>query len=110
MTQKHDSNGPLAPLKPLLVSTPETSRLLSIGKTLTWELIKKKLIQTVHIHSRTLVVYSSLEDYIASSLMKATLDMEASQTLAPKAVTKSDPAGRGGAPHIDPDAPEGPFK
>jgi hypothetical protein len=111
MTQKHDLNGQHARLKPLLVSMTETSRLLGIGKTSTWGLAKKQLFETVHINGRTLVVYSSLEDYIASSLMKTTLDLGASQNQGPNAVKKSDPVGGGGgARHIRPDAPEGPSK
>lgn len=48
-------------LKPLLVPGPVARRVLGIGNTKYWDLIKKGQIKTVKVGGRVMAVYSSLE-------------------------------------------------
>lgn len=47
--------------KPLLVTGPTARKLLGVGNTKYWLLIKQGAIETVDLGGRKMVVYSSLE-------------------------------------------------
>ena len=49
------------PLKPLLVSGPEARKLLGIGNTKYWALVKAGKIKVVDVNGRKMPVYASLE-------------------------------------------------
>ena len=50
--------------KPILVSVVEVARLLSIGRTAAWELVRKQKIKSVKIgHTRRIPIVA-IEDYI----------------------------------------------
>lgn len=51
-------------VEPLAVSVTNASRLLGIGKTVTYELIKHGKLDTVHIGRRNMVRMSSLRQLI----------------------------------------------
>lgn len=48
-------------LKPLLVSGPRARRLLDIGNTKYWDLVKTGAIETSVVGNRRMVVFASLE-------------------------------------------------
>ena len=48
-------------LKPLLVSGPRARKLLDIGNTKYWDLVKRGEIETAQIGNRKMVVFASLE-------------------------------------------------
>lgn len=52
--------------KPLTVSVKATCKLVRIGNTTMWGLIKAGRVKTVRIGRRRLVVYSSLETLLVS--------------------------------------------
>ncbi len=54
-------------LKPLLVTTAEARRLLGIGQTTYWKLVKSGKIQTAEVAGRRLPVYASIEEYVQKS-------------------------------------------
>jgi hypothetical protein len=47
--------------KPLLVTGPEARRILSVGNTKFWDLVKQGKIEMADIGGRRMVVYASLE-------------------------------------------------
>ena len=50
--------------KPILVSVVEVARMLSIGRTAAWELVRKRKIKSVKIgHTRRIPIVA-IEDYI----------------------------------------------
>jgi hypothetical protein len=51
--------------KPLLVDTKRGRKILDVGNTKYWELIKYGEIETVSIGRKRLAVYSSIEAYVA---------------------------------------------
>jgi hypothetical protein len=53
------------PAKPLAVTVPSACRLIGLGNTKMWELIKLGRVKTTCVGRRRLVVYSSLEALIA---------------------------------------------
>jgi len=48
-------------LKPLLVSGPRARKLLDIGNTKYWHLVKRGDIETVEVGGRKMAVYASIE-------------------------------------------------
>jgi excisionase family DNA binding protein len=52
-------------IKPLAVSVKTACKLLGIGNTKMWELIKNGRVQTVHLGRKRLVIYFSLERLLA---------------------------------------------
>ena len=48
-------------LEPLLVSHPTARRLLDVGRTKYWELVKAGQIETVSLGRRSVAKYSSLK-------------------------------------------------
>lgn len=57
--------------KPLTVSGPQARRLLNVGNTKFWALVKSGAIETVEIGNRKMVVYASLERLAATGTPKA---------------------------------------
>ncbi len=53
-------------IKPIALSVADTLRTLSIGKTLLYELLAEGRLKKVKIKSKTLILYSSIEDLIGS--------------------------------------------
>lgn len=51
--------------KPLTVSGPEARKILGIGNTQYWRLVKEGAIKTVVIGRRQMAVYASLEQLVA---------------------------------------------
>lgn len=49
------------PVKPLLVSGPNARKLLDIGNSKYWNLVKIGAIETVEVGGRKMAVYASLE-------------------------------------------------
>jgi excisionase family DNA binding protein len=47
--------------KPLTVSIEEACRLIGVGRTTMWQLIKSRRVATVSVGRRRLVIYASLE-------------------------------------------------
>jgi hypothetical protein len=47
--------------KPLLVSNTKAKRLIDVGNTKYWELVKAGIIKTVDVGGRSMAVYASLE-------------------------------------------------
>lgn len=56
----------MAELKPIYVSIPEAMRLLGIGRTKLYELVRYGDIARVHIGSKSLILVESIERYAAS--------------------------------------------
>lgn len=56
----------MAELKPIYVSIPEAMRLLGIGRTKLYDLIRFKEITRVHIGSKSLISVESIERYAVS--------------------------------------------
>jgi hypothetical protein len=48
-------------IKPLLVNGPTARRVIGVGNSKFWELVKAGQIETVKLGGRTMVVYASLE-------------------------------------------------
>jgi hypothetical protein len=65
MNQSGAGAFPNAAVKPLAVSVNTARRLLGIGNTLMWELIKDKRVETTSIGRRRLVIFASLEKLVA---------------------------------------------
>ena len=57
--------------KPLLVSGANARRLLDIGNTKYWALVKSGAIRTVVVGGRTMVVYASLEELAGAGKVAA---------------------------------------
>jgi excisionase family DNA binding protein len=55
----------LVAAKPLAVTVPTACRLIGVGNTKMWELIKLGRVKTTRVGRRRLVLYSSLEALIA---------------------------------------------
>jgi|HubBroStandDraft_4_1064222.scaffolds.fasta_scaffold312174_2 excisionase family DNA binding protein len=53
-------------MKPLAVSVKTACKLTNIGNTKMWTLIKAGRIRTVSVGRRRLVIYSSLEEFLAA--------------------------------------------
>jgi hypothetical protein len=51
---------------PRLVSVPKAAKMLGLGLTSTWSLIKAKRLDVVYIGRRTLVVVASIDSFIES--------------------------------------------
>lgn len=51
----------MQPFPPILVTIPEACRLIGIGRTRLYELIREQRIEGVKIGKRTLIRYASLE-------------------------------------------------
>lgn len=51
--------------KPLAVSVKAASKIIGVGNTTMWALIKANRVQTIAIGRRRLVVYASLESLLA---------------------------------------------
>ena len=47
--------------KPLLYSVPEAARILNIGSTLAWDLVKRNQLPVVRLGTRVLVSRATLE-------------------------------------------------
>jgi len=52
---------PVSGTKPLAVTIQDTRRIIGLGNTKVYELIKDGLIETRKVGTRTLVIYASLE-------------------------------------------------
>jgi excisionase family DNA binding protein len=50
--------------KPILVSVAEAARLLSIGRTAAWELVRKRKIRSVKIGRTRRVPFAAIQEYI----------------------------------------------
>jgi excisionase family DNA binding protein len=50
--------------KPILVSVVEVARMLSIGRTAAWELVRKQKIKSVKIGRTRRIPVVAIEDYI----------------------------------------------
>lgn len=57
--------------KPLLVSGPRARKLLDIGNTKYWDLVKQGVIETVEVGGRKMVVYTSLERLASGDAKRA---------------------------------------
>lgn len=55
----------------LLVSVEEAASLLSLGRTLTWALVRSNELQSIKVRNTRRVVVASLHDYIARQLALA---------------------------------------
>jgi hypothetical protein len=49
------------PEKPLLVSAPKARKIIDVGNTKFWELVKSGKIKMAEVGGRRMVVYASLE-------------------------------------------------
>jgi hypothetical protein len=47
--------------KPLLVSNAKAKRIIDVGNTKYWQLVKTGKIRTVDVRGRSMAVYASLE-------------------------------------------------
>lgn len=47
--------------KPLLVSGPRARKIIDVGNTKYWDLVKSGIIETVQVGNRRMAVYASLE-------------------------------------------------
>ena len=52
-------------MKPLAVPVNTASKLLGVGNTKMWELIKDGRVKTISIDRRRLVIYDSLESLVS---------------------------------------------
>jgi excisionase family DNA binding protein len=50
--------------KPILVSVVEASRLLSIGRTAAWDLVRKRKIRSVKIGRTRRVPVEAIQEYV----------------------------------------------
>jgi excisionase family DNA binding protein len=50
--------------KPVLVSVAEAARMLSIGRTVAWDLVRKRKIKSVKIGRTRRVPIAAIQDYI----------------------------------------------
>jgi excisionase family DNA binding protein len=50
--------------KPILVSVVDTARMLSSGRTVAWELVRKQKIKSVKIGRTRRVPIAAIQDYI----------------------------------------------
>ena len=57
-------------LEPVLLSVPDTSEVLSIGTTKTWELIRSGELKSIRIDRRVLVPRSEIGAYVRRKLTK----------------------------------------
>ncbi len=55
----------------LLVTVEEAASLLSLGRTLTWALVRKNELQSIKVNNTRRVVVASLHDYIERQLALA---------------------------------------
>ena len=53
---------------PLLLDVNAAARALSIGRTLMWELVRSKQLQTIRIGKRVLIPTASLERFVANQI------------------------------------------
>lgn len=60
-----------ASLKPLLISIPEAARLIGLGKSKFYALVKAGDITLVKLGGRSLVSVEALHDYVAERLARA---------------------------------------
>jgi excisionase family DNA binding protein len=51
-------------IDPVLVSIPDTMRLLGIGRSKTYELLGDGALKSVHIGRRRLIARASIDDYL----------------------------------------------
>ena len=58
---KPQQHGPDAREMPLLVSVPEAARLLGVGKTFAWALVRSGALPTVRLGKRVLIPRAALE-------------------------------------------------
>ena len=59
----------LAPNKqPMLVSVAELSTMLNLGRTATWELVRKHKIKSIKIGRTRRVPVSAIQEYVAQLL------------------------------------------
>ena len=56
--------------KPLLVTVPSARRIIDVGNTKFWELVKRGAIEMADVCDRKMVVYASLERLAAGSANK----------------------------------------
>jgi excisionase family DNA binding protein len=63
-------------LKPLAVTAETARRLIGVGNTTLWKLIKEKKLRTARVGARTLIIYESIEELLG--IAAATEDDEAS--------------------------------
>ena len=54
--------------KPILVSVADAARMLSIGRTAAWELVRKRKIRSVKIGRTRRVPIVAIQDYIQNLL------------------------------------------
>ena len=57
--------------KPILVSVVEVARMLSIGRTAAWELVRKQRIKSVKIGRTRRVPVSAVQEYVQRLLDEA---------------------------------------
>ena len=57
--------------KPILVSVVEVARMLSIGRTAAWELVRKQKIKSVKIGRTRRVPVSAVQEYVQWLLNEA---------------------------------------
>ena len=50
--------------KPILVSVVDVARMLSIGRTAAWELVRKQKIKSVKIGRTRRVPIAAIQDYV----------------------------------------------
>lgn len=57
--------------KPILVSGPTARKLIDVGNTKFWDLVKSGQIEMVNVGGRRMVVYASLEKLVLQPEQKA---------------------------------------
>ena len=57
--------------KPILVSVADAARMLNIGRTAAWELVRKQKIKSVKIGRTRRVPVSAVQEYVQRLLDKA---------------------------------------
>jgi hypothetical protein len=57
--------------RPLLVSAPRARKIIDVGNTKFWELVKTGAIRMIEVGGRRMVVYASLETLAGASADKA---------------------------------------
>ena len=94
LPSQHPSVKP--PDTPLLLAVPDAARLLGIGTTLTWDLVRAGAIPSVKLGRRVLIPRAALECLAQSPILAATAHDLNGDIDTPRALVPPATQGRGG--------------
>lgn len=71
MRQRHIGVAEVTPEMKLLVTVEEAAAMLSLGRTLTWALVRKNELHSIRVGKTRRVLVASLHEYIERQLTAA---------------------------------------